>query len=95
MRVGSYTLGRPWRPFAYVLYQNTSMSNVISQAGWDQWLPEDPRLGNCTFAEYANFGEGSVGPRISFGQTFDAPLKMDDILGSDYLTKSWYDASYF
>ncbi|QHO04676.1 putative pectinesterase [Arachis hypogaea] len=34
---GSTFLGRPWRPYAKVLFYNTSMANIIQPAGWDLW----------------------------------------------------------
>ncbi|QHO04754.1 putative pectinesterase [Arachis hypogaea] len=34
---GSTFLGRPWRPYARVLFYNTSMANIIQPAGWDPW----------------------------------------------------------
>ncbi|XP_025685743.1 probable pectinesterase 55 [Arachis hypogaea] len=55
---GSTFLGRPWRPYARVLFYNTSMANIIQPAGWDPW-DSSQHENNITFAEYGNFGPGS------------------------------------
>ncbi|KAL1338764.1 hypothetical protein AAHE18_10G235600 [Arachis hypogaea] len=34
---GSTFLGRPWRPYARVLFYSTNMTNIIQPAGWDLW----------------------------------------------------------
>jgi pectinesterase len=34
---GSYYLGRPWRDYARVIFQLTSMTDVINSAGWEEW----------------------------------------------------------
>lgn len=77
-----------------MVFQNTSMSNVINSAGWSEWSVAEPRTANLTFAEYANFGDGAVGPRADFYTNLSAPIAISDILGIDYTTAGYYDASY-
>lgn len=91
---GAFYLGRPWQANANVVFQNTSMSNVINQTGWAIWSETSPQTANVTFGEYANFGEGTVGPRANFSTILTAPVDIASILGSDYTTAGWYDASY-
>ncbi|XLT41583.1 hypothetical protein HN873_072875 [Arachis hypogaea] len=55
---GSTFLGRPWRPYARVLFYNTSMANIIQPAGWDPW-DSSQHEDNIMFTEYDNFGPGS------------------------------------
>ncbi|HEY6488950.1 MAG: pectinesterase family protein [Terracidiphilus sp.] len=51
-------LGRPWRPYAVVVYLNTEMGAHIQPAGWREWHPgETQRLETVFYAE-----EGSTGP---------------------------------
>jgi pectinesterase len=55
---GSFTLGRPWRPNAKVVYLNCNLSKVISGAGWDNWRnPENEKT--AYFAEYKSTGPGN------------------------------------
>lgn len=91
---GTYYLGRPWRAYADVVFQNTSLSSVVNSAGWSQWSAAEPRTDSVIYGEYANFGAGAVGPRASFSTALSAPVAIADILGSDYTSAAWYDASY-
>jgi hypothetical protein len=50
-----------------------------------------------TFAEYANYGPGSVleeGPRANFSEQLDAPVTIESILGVAYKNEWWVDLSY-
>ncbi|XP_057740624.1 probable pectinesterase 55 [Arachis stenosperma] len=55
---GSIFLGRPWRPYARVLFYSTNMTNIIQPAGWNLW-DSSQNVDNIMFAEYDNFGPGS------------------------------------
>src|SRR5947209_7752184 len=51
-------LGRPWRPFANVIYLDTEMSEVVRPAGWHNWdQPERER--SARYAEYGSTGAGA------------------------------------
>jgi polygalacturonase len=53
-------LGRPWRPYATVVYLNTQMGPQINPAGWREWHPgETHSLDTAYFAEYNSSGPGS------------------------------------
>ncbi|WP_207533771.1 pectinesterase family protein [Desertivirga arenae] len=54
---GSFFLGRPWRPFAKVVFINSTMSKVINLKGWDNW-GKDSNEKTAYFAEYKNKGAG-------------------------------------
>ncbi|KAM7199422.1 pectinesterase [Rhypophila sp. PSN 637] len=46
---GAFYLGRPWREYARVVFQRTSMTSVINPAGWKIWNSGDERTGNVFF----------------------------------------------
>lgn len=90
-------LGRPWEEYARVVFQYTSLSNVINAAGWSTWSAGEPNTQDVTFAEYKNTGPGSYpteGPRASFSEQLKAPIKIESVLGSGYEQAVWVDTSY-
>jgi len=53
-------LGRPWRPYAAVVYLNTEMGAHIEPAGWREWHPgETKSLETAFYAEYNSTGPGA------------------------------------
>ena len=92
VKAGAYYLGRPWRNYARVVFQQTSMTNVINPAGWKNWNTGDDRTDKVTFAEYKNTGDGSKGTRASFSKKLDAAVSISTVLGAGY--KDWVDVSY-
>ncbi len=53
-------LGRPWRPYATVVYLHTWMGPQIAPAGWREWHPgHTHRLRTAYFAEYDSTGPGA------------------------------------
>jgi pectinesterase len=53
----SFALGRPWRPYAKVVYLYCDLSNIISGAGWNNWQnPQNEKT--AYYAEYKNTGPG-------------------------------------
>ncbi|HEX9199512.1 MAG TPA: pectinesterase family protein [Acidobacteriaceae bacterium] len=52
-------LGRPWRPYASVVYLNCAMGPHIDPAGWHEWHPgETHNLDTVFYAEYKSSGPG-------------------------------------
>ncbi|MGO9257997.1 MAG: pectinesterase family protein [Bryobacteraceae bacterium] len=50
-------LGRPWPPYAAVVYLNTEMGSHIEPAGWREWHPgETKSLETAFYAEYNSTG---------------------------------------
>ena len=88
---GSYYLGRPWRSYARVAFQSTSMTSVVNAAGWAQWSASTPNTDNAVFEEYGNTGAGAAGTR-KYETKLSAPVTIATILGNDYA--SWVDTSY-
>ncbi|KAG6009426.1 hypothetical protein E4U21_002341 [Claviceps maximensis] len=96
VKVASYYLGRPWRSYARVVFQRSEMSNVINPKGWSTWSKSRSNwhTEHVTFAEYQNFGPGAAGQRSNFTQMFTTPMTMSDILGSNFKSEYYFDASY-
>ena len=56
----SVYLGRPWRPYASVVYINTEMGAHIDAAGWREWHPgETHSLDTAFYAEFGSTGPGA------------------------------------
>ncbi|XP_019163039.1 PREDICTED: probable pectinesterase 55 isoform X2 [Ipomoea nil] len=55
---GKAILGRPWRPYARVIFFNSSLSDVIVPYGWDSWNYAN-QVDQLTFAEINCYGPGS------------------------------------
>ena len=51
-------LGRPWRPFASVVYLDTKMSEAVRPAGWHNW-DQPEREQTVRYAEYGSTGPGA------------------------------------
>jgi pectin methylesterase-like acyl-CoA thioesterase len=53
-------LGRPWRPYAMVIYLHTEMGDKIDPAGWREWHPgETHSIETVFYAEYDSTGPGA------------------------------------
>ncbi|WP_081823715.1 pectinesterase family protein [Pseudacidobacterium ailaaui] len=53
-------LGRPWRPYATVVYLHTQMDAPIIPAGWEEWPRFGvPSLPTSFYAEYDSTGPGA------------------------------------
>jgi pectinesterase len=89
---GAYYLGRPWRNYARVVFQSTSMTNVINGAGWKNWNTGDDRTDKVEFGEFSNSGDGSKGSRAGFSKKLGSAVSISTVLGGDY--QSWVDTSY-
>ncbi len=57
---GPIFLGRPWRPYATVIYMHTEMDDKIDPAGWREWHPGDTHsLETVYYAEFDSTGPGA------------------------------------
>jgi len=62
--VDNVYLGRPWRPYARVVYLNTWMGAHIVPEGWREWHPgETNYLPTAFFAEFRSSGPGAAAAR--------------------------------
>ncbi|MBD2867093.1 pectinesterase family protein [Paenibacillus arenilitoris] len=51
--------GRPWRPFAHVLFMNTEMEDVVHDKGWHNWgRPDNEKT--ARYYEFNNAGPGAA-----------------------------------
>ncbi|KAH8651250.1 pectin lyase fold/virulence factor [Xylariales sp. PMI_506] len=94
---GANYLGRPWGDYARVVVQESYLGSIINAAGWSQWSTSDPNIDNVYFGEYNNYGPGSAseeGPRANFSMQLTAPVNITTVLGDNYLSEWWVDASY-
>lgn len=89
---GAVYLGRPWEPYARVVFQRSSLSDIVNSAGWEEWSSSEPNTDGVVFEEYDNTGDGASGTRASFASTLSSAVTIDTILGSDYA--DWVDADY-
>ncbi len=57
---GPSYLGRPWRPYATVIYMHTEMGDKIDPAGWREWHPgQTHSLDTAYYAEFDSTGPGA------------------------------------
>ena len=57
---GKVYLGRPWRPYASVVFLNTEMGEHIDPAGWREWHPgETHSIETVFYAEFDSTGPGA------------------------------------
>ncbi|KAG8941963.1 hypothetical protein FRC04_003922 [Tulasnella sp. 424] len=88
---GSVYLGRPWRNYARVVFQNSNLGSNIVTAGWKNWSDSDPRTDNILFGEYNNSGSGAwKSGRASFATNLSSGISISTVLGST----SWIDSAY-
>ena len=57
---GPVYLGRPWRPYATVIFLDTEMGSHIDPAGWREWHPgETHSIETVYYAEFNSTGPGA------------------------------------
>jgi len=63
---GTFSLGRPWRPWSRVVYINCEMGKMIKPEGWDNWGKESNEK-TAFYAEYKSKGPGAnPGKRVKW-----------------------------
>nr|ACO54871.1 pectin methylesterase [Phytophthora capsici] len=86
---GSAYLGRPWRPYSRVVWQNSELGDVINPEGWQLWN-NDNNTANVFYKEFNNRGPGAAtDKRVSFSGQLDAPVPITEILGGNF-TNEWF-----
>lgn len=86
-RDGSSYLGRPWRNYARVIFQNSWLDSNVNRTGWASWVPGDERTNHTLFGEHLNLGPSALGPRASFGQKLSKPVDIVTVLNDT----AWVD----
>ncbi|KAF5372592.1 hypothetical protein D9758_005124 [Tetrapyrgos nigripes] len=94
---GGYYLGRPWSPYAKVIFKNTVLNVAPNQALWSLWNGDSASVSHTLFADYNTTGPGANGlTRAGFATVLNATqadtYSISSAVGSDYA--SWVDTSY-
>jgi pectinesterase len=62
-------LGRPWRPYANVIFLYTQMASVVRPAGWHNWNQPE-REKTARYTEFGSTGPGAPeSPRVPWSRT--------------------------
>lgn len=59
VHVNKVSLGRPWRPYAHVVYINCYLASHIIPEGWNNWRNESNEK-TVRYAEYGSYGPGGI-----------------------------------
>ncbi|TDH66055.1 uncharacterized protein CCR75_001512 [Bremia lactucae] len=91
---GPTFLGRPWNPYARVVFQKCQLGSHIDPKGWSPW-GDSASLDTVTFAEYGNTGPGSkTDQRVPFSTQLDKAKDIKEVLGDGYMDE-WFVDSLF
>ncbi|KAF6799442.1 pectin methylesterase [Colletotrichum sojae] len=86
-------LGRPWRPFSRVVWQNSVLGDVVRPEGWSIW-DKTQSTKDVYYKEFNNTGPGAQGVRANFSSVLTEGVKIATVLGEGY-EKEWFvDVSY-
>lgn len=92
---GSVTLGRPWRPYARVTFQNSEIGEVVRPEGWSEWAGSTDGTDNVVFLEFNNTGPSADrSQRAAFSSEATEAIKIEDIFGADYASADFVDVTY-
>lgn len=86
--VGKVYLGRPWRALARVVFQRSTLPNLINAAGWTTLAANATPI----FMEYENTGAGADTSKRVNETPLSAQITHAQVLGSDYAT--WIDTTF-
>ena len=84
----SFYLGRPWRPYARVIFMKCELGEVIIPEGWNNW-GKPSNEATAYYAEYRNNGPGaSFSHRVNWSRKLTpeeaAAITKEVVLGSDF-----------
>jgi pectinesterase len=88
---GKTYLGRPWRAYARVVFQNSRLGSVIHPEGWSTWSKGDARTSGVYFGEYGNTGPGASGSRARFSKKLSSPVSLNTVISG---ASSWVDSKF-
>ncbi|KAJ6504621.1 pectin methyl esterase [Mycena vitilis] len=86
--VGAVYLGRPWRMYARVIFQNSVLPNLINAAGYTTLAAGATPF----YSEIDNTGAGASTSKRVMYTAMTTPITHAQVLGSDYST--WLDNSF-
>jgi polygalacturonase len=85
--VSGVFLGRPWRPWAKVIFLNTEIGAFLAPAGWREWHPgETHSLETAYYAEYHSTGPGALP-----GDREPLSHQLTDTEAAQYATTIFFD----
>ncbi len=92
---GSVYLGRPWRPYARVVYLHCDLGPQINPAGWLKWRSYDTDM-KAFYAEYACTGPGAAtDQRVDWSRQLTEaeaqPFSKENFLKGDDAWPPWKD----
>jgi pectinesterase len=62
------SLGRPWRPYAWVVYMHTYIGQQVKPEGWSNWNKTDSYK-TARYGEYQNYGPGAaIASRVNWSK---------------------------
>ncbi|KAG6611913.1 Pectin methylesterase [Phytophthora cinnamomi] len=92
--VNSTYLGRPWRTYSRVVFENSDLSDIVRPEGWKAWN-NDTDTTNIFYKEFNNTGPGAAtDKRVAFSGTLDKPVLITDIFGDNYKSNWWVDTKF-
>jgi len=81
-------LGRPWREFARVVFQNSQLSDIVNPKGWTTLAdPAEP-----VYMEFDNIGDGADTSARVNETPLSAAITKTQVLGADW--EEWTDTSF-
>lgn len=84
----THFLGRPWRPFAKVVFIRCDLSEVIRPEGWSKWKNSDTAAVTAYFAEGADFGPGAnANSRVPWSHQLDH--NMLSAYSTEHIFEGW------
>ncbi|KAG7388479.1 hypothetical protein PHYBOEH_007851 [Phytophthora boehmeriae] len=91
---GTNYLGRPWRTYSRVVWQNSELSDVINPEGWKPWNNVSS-TDNVYYKEFNNSGLGATpDKRAAFSGQLTEAVGITEILGKDFASEWWVDSNY-
>ncbi|KAG3246085.1 hypothetical protein PI124_g9175 [Phytophthora idaei] len=91
---GKAYLGRPWRPYSRVVFQNSELSDVVHPEGWKLWN-NDTNTANIYYKEFNNSGPGAaIDQRVPFSGQLNEAVNISNIFGENYKSEWWVDPNY-
>jgi len=86
-KVAGVDLGRPWRPYAHVVFLNCYENSCVSSVGWNNWGNTDNEA-TAFYAEYKCYGPGSdTSKRVAWSH------QLSDAQAAEYTLKNIYAAA--
>ncbi|TVU28049.1 hypothetical protein EJB05_19556, partial [Eragrostis curvula] len=83
---GYILLGRPWKPYARVIFAKTSIPNNVAPEGWGEWGNSKAADSTVFFGEYRCYGVGSkTDGRVKYAK------QLDDSEAQQYMGLSYVD----